>query len=189
LIAMAMRLLKLACFVLGGIVILIAVFWVACAPHQPSDASLLRQFNGHRSDLESIVAMMDEDWQMARIAPDFTWRQDSLAWPRPESEWGISKGRWDEYRNLFSKVGAKDGTTRREKSSDIIIDVWSWGIVPAGVSVGYLHCGQPRKGYVHTEEPCIENRESGSGMHGRSTSYGYRYRKVAQDWYIYEESN
>jgi len=133
--------------------------------------------------------MMDEDWQMARIAPDFTWRQDSLAWPRPESEWGISKGRWDEYRNLFSKVGAKDGTTRREKSSDIIIDVWSWGIVPAGVSVGYLHCGQPRKGYVHTEEPCIENRESGSGMHGRSTSYGYRYRKVAQDWYIYEESN
>jgi hypothetical protein len=65
--------------------------------------------------LDRLVEMMDEDWQMARIAPDFTWRQDILAWPRPESEWGISKGRWDDYRSMFRKVGAKDGTTRRQK--------------------------------------------------------------------------
>ena len=133
--------------------------------------------------------MMDEDGGMSRIAPDFTWRQDSVAWPRPEPEWGISQKRWDVYRELFRKVGAEGGTIRREKSSDIVFFVWTWGIVPAGVSVGYLHCGQPRNGYLHTEEPCTENRDSGRGMHGHSTSYGYRYTKIDPEWYIYEESN
>jgi hypothetical protein len=126
---------------------------------------------------------------MSRLAPDFTWSQDNVAWPRPEAEWGIPKARWDNYRNVFLAIGAKDGTTRREKSSDIIIDVWSCGIAPAGVDVGSLHCGQPRNGYVHTEEPCIQKQDSGKGMHGQSTSYGYRYRKIDEDWYIYEESN
>jgi hypothetical protein len=25
--------------------------------------------------------MMDEDWNMSRITPDFAWRQDNVAWP------------------------------------------------------------------------------------------------------------
>jgi len=170
-------------------VALLTGLWWACSPHQPSDAELERQFVKHRSDLDHLTQMMDEDWQMSRIAPDFTWRQDTVVWPRIESEWGISRERWDDYRNIFRKVGAKDGTTRRQKSSDVVIDIWSWGIVPAGVGVGYLHCGQSRNGYSHTEEPCIENRDSGNGMHGQSKSYGYRYRKIAPDWYIYEEFN
>jgi hypothetical protein len=184
-----MKFLKILGLLLAVFVVLLISLWWACSPHQPSDAELERQFKKHRTDLDRLVEMMDEDWQMARIAPDFTWRQDILAWPRPESEWGISKGRWDDYRSMFRKVGAKDGTTRRQKSSDIIIDIWSWGIVPAGIDVGYLHCGQPRNGYAHTEQPCIENQDSGRGMHGQSTSYGYRYSKIAPDWYIYQESN
>jgi len=187
--ALAMKLLKLIGALLGAVLLLLTFLWIACAPHQPSDASLLRQFNGHRSDLERIVAMMDEDSGMSRIAPDFTWRQDTLAWPRPEAEWGISKSRWDVYRALFRKTGVESGTVRRGKSSDIVFFVWTWGIVPAGISVGYLHCGQPRNGYLHTEEPCIEQRDSGGDMHGQSTSYGYRYKKIDPEWYIYEESN
>jgi hypothetical protein len=172
----------------GGLVLIVVLLW-SSGPNQPSDAELEKQFKTHRHELDRLVQMMNEDWQMCRIAPDFTWRQDNIAWPRPESEWGISKQRWDEYRNIFIQAGFKGGLTRREKSSDIIVDVWSWGIVPSGVGVGYLHCGEPQRGYVHTEEPCMQNRESGSGMHGQSTSYGYRYRQIAQGWYIYEESN
>jgi hypothetical protein len=184
-----MKALKIAGLVFAIIIVLIGSLWWACGPHQPSDAELERQFERHRSDLDRLVQMTDQDWQMSRIAPDFTWQQDTVAWPRPESEWGISRQRWDEYRRIFVQAGFRYGITRREKSSDIIVDVWSWGIVPAGVGVGYLHCGPPMRGYSPTEEPCIENRNLGSGMHGKSTSYGYRYRKIAQDWYIYEESN
>ena len=184
-----MRLFKIFGLVLGVVIVQIAGLWWACAPHQPSNAKLQHQFDKHRTDLDRLVQMMEEDSQMSRIAPEFLWRQDSVAWPRPEAEWGISKSRWDEYRALFDKAGAQNGTTRREGSSDIIIDTWSWGIVPSGISVGYLHCGEPRAGYVHKEEPCIEGRESGRGTHGHSESYGYRYHRIAKDWYLYEESN
>ena len=184
-----MKILKVIGLTCIAVLAVISSLWWGCGPHRPSDESLEKQFTKQRPNFERLVKMMDEDWQMSRIAPDFTWRQDTVAWPRPESEWGISRDRWDDYRKVFRRVGAKDGTTRREKSSDIIVDVWSWGIVPAGVGVGYLHCGQPRNGYAHTEEPCSENQESGRDMHGHSTSYGYRYRKIAPDWYIYEESN
>lgn len=184
-----MKFSQILSLVLAAFVVLLMSLWWAISPHQPNDAELERQFKKHQTDLDHLVEMMDEDRQMSRIAADFTWRQDTAAWPRPESDWGISRARWDDYRGTFRKVGAKDGTTRRQKSSDVIINMWSWGLVPSGVGVGYLHCGQPRNGYAHTEEPCIENRDSGSGMHGQSKSYGYRYRRLAEDWYIYEESN
>jgi hypothetical protein len=143
-----MKFLKILGLILAVFVLLLVSLWWACSPHQPSDAELVRQFKMHRTDLDHLVEMMNEDWQMSRIAPDFTWRQDNLAWPRPESEWGITKDRWDDCRSMFRKVGAKGGTTRRQKSSDIIIDIWSWGIVPAGIGVAYLHCGQPRDGML-----------------------------------------
>ncbi len=184
-----MKLLKILGFVCVGVLAVISLLWWGCAPHQPSDQSLEKRFYKQRADLERLVAIMDEDWRMSRIAPEFTWRQDSVAWPRPESQWGISRQRWDDYRRIFAQAGFEGGTTRREKSSDVMVVVWSWGIVPSGISVSYLHCGPPRNGYTHTEPPCIEKRDSGSGMHGHSTSYCYRYKKITEDWYIYEESN
>lgn len=184
-----MKLLKIFGYACGGIIGVIVLVWFCFGPHQPNDGLLAVRFYRHRSDLEFLVSMMDEDRQMSRIAPDFTWRQDNCAWPRPEPEWGISRARWDEYRGIFSRAGVQDGTTRREKSSDVLIYVWSWGIVPAGVEVSYLHCGQPRNGYTNTEIPCLEKRYAGSGMFGNSTSDGYRYKKITEDWYIYEEYN
>jgi hypothetical protein len=182
-----MKLLKILGFICTGFLVVILLLLWALRPNQPSDQSLQKRFYKHRPDLDHLVEMMDEDWQMSRIARDFTWRQDNLAWPRPESEWGISRERWDDYRKLFSRAGFDDGTTRREKSSDVMVDVWSWGIVPSGVSVSYLHCGAPRNGYNHTERPCIDRKDSGSGMY--SASYQYRYKKITEDWYIFEESN
>jgi hypothetical protein len=182
-----MKVLKILGLVCVCVVGMISLLWWGCGPHQPSDQSLEKRFYKQRPDLERLVAMMNEDSQMSRIAPDFTWRQDTVAWPRPESQWGISGKRWDEYREIFSRAGFADGTTRR--GADVIVDVWSWGIVPAGISVGYLHCGQTRNGYASGAPPCGEKRDSGTGMYGHSTSFGYRYKKITEDWYILEESN
>lgn len=133
--------------------------------------------------------MSEEDWQMTRIAPGFLWRQDTFAWPRPESEWGISAKRWDDYRRIFTQAHLNDGLSRGEKSSDIAIGVWSWGIVPAEIIVDYIHCGPPTHGSAHTERACIERKESGNGFYGPSKSFGYRYKKLTDDWYICEEWN
>src|SRR6266581_1029497 len=104
-----MRLLKVLGFVCIGILVLISLLWWFLRPNQPSDQSLEQRFYKQRPDLERLVAMMDEDWQMSRIGRDFTWRQDSVAWPRPEPEWGISRKRWDDYRRIFTQAGFEGG--------------------------------------------------------------------------------
>jgi hypothetical protein len=184
-----MKLLKICRSIFIAILTMTSLLCWGCGHHQPSDQSLEQRFYRQRSDLERLVTMMDEDRQMSRITPTFTWRQNNIAWPRPESEWGISPNRWDDYRKIFSQARFDDGTTRREKSSDVLVGVWSRGIVPSGIGVSYLHCGQARNGYTPTEPPCIEKGDSGAGMHDHSASYGYRYQKITEEWYIYEESN
>jgi hypothetical protein len=168
-------------------VISLARWWMK--PHQPSDQALVKRFYARRADLDRLVVMLGEDSQMSRIAPDFLSTQDSAAWPRPESQWGISRVRWDEYKRLFNRVGIDDGAVSGGKSKDALLIVYSWGIVPSGFSVGYLHCGQPDYGFVPSEPACAEQKDSGTGMYGHSTSFGYRYRKIAEGWFILEQSN
>jgi hypothetical protein len=180
----AFKIVGIVCF---GTLAGISLLWWGCKPHQPSDASLERRFDRERPEFERLVRMMEEDWNMSRIAPDFTWRQDNVAWPRPESEWGISNERWNDYKRLFSQTGLDDGITRPEKSSDTLLDVWSWGLVVGGRSVSYVHCGPPRDGSAHTVPPCLQDKDSGRVE--ESPGDAYRFKKIAPDWYIFEESN
>jgi hypothetical protein len=170
-----------------AIVISLLLWWVA--PHVPSDQALEKQFYRQRPSLERLTAMLAEDSRMTRIAPDFLWTQDTAAWPRPESNWGISRFRWDEYKSLFNQAGIAMGVENRGNSKEAILIVYTWGIVPSGVSVGYLHCGRPDYGYLATEPACVEQKDSGSGMYTPSTSFGYRYKKITEDWFILEQSN
>jgi hypothetical protein len=181
-----LKILGLVLLIIVGAVSLLA-WWVA--PHVPSDQKLVKEFYKKRLDLERLVSMLAEDSRMTRIAPDFLWTEDSVAWPRPESQWGISRARWDAYKSLFRRAGVDEGTVGRGESNETLFLVYAWGIVPSGTSVGYLHCGQPNSGYQSTEPACIERKDSGSGMYGHSTSYGYRYKKIAKDWFILEQSN
>src|SRR5262245_42517288 len=104
--------------------------------------------------------MLAEDSRMTRIAPDFLWTDDNVAWPRPESQWGISRVRWDEYKTLFRRAGVDDGAVGHGKYNDALFCVYAWGIVPTGTSVGYLHCGQPSSDYQTREPACIERKDS-----------------------------
>ncbi len=184
-----MKVLKILGLVGLVIVVTIAILAWAISPHEPSDQALEKQFYRNRPDLERLVTMLAEDSQMVRIAPEFLWTQASVAWPLPEAQWGISRARWEQYKNLFDRAGIANGLVNRGRSKEAIFTVYSWGIVPAGFGVGYLHCGQPDKNDALTEPACIERKDSGKGMYGNSTSYGYRYKKITGDWFILEQSN
>lgn len=69
----------------------------------PSDEALTRQFNHHRSELETLVSMAQKDSLVSRVANDFIWRQDSVAWPRPESELGYHRGKMERLPQTLSK--------------------------------------------------------------------------------------
>jgi hypothetical protein len=184
-----MKLLKRIGLAILAFLLLIALLLWLIGPHQPSDRSLENRFYKQRPVLDHLVTMMGQDSQMSRIATDFTWRQDNAAWPRPEKDWGISRERWDEYRKILDREGFKDGASRNAKSGDVYVYVWSWGIVAGGTSMSFLHCGSIANDDPHSEPACVEKNDSGSGMYATSTSYGYRYKKIAPDWYILEQSN
>jgi hypothetical protein len=182
-----MRVLKIAGYVCFGLLVTLSLLWWGCAPHKPSDAALELRFKKQQPDLERVVMMSDQDPQMSRIAADFLWKQDNVGWPRPQSEWGISEERWGEYRNIFKRADFGDCIIRW--GNDVKVGIWSWGIVPSGVSVSYLHCGLPSKESASQDPACTQRKETGSGKYGKSSSFGYRYKKLTNDWYILEEFN
>jgi hypothetical protein len=172
-----------------GVVIITAISflsWWRSKPHAPSDEALEQGFNKHRPDLERLVAMMGEDSRaIASTSP-------------PESELGfsgasilrpqnVSEARWAEYQKLFSLAEIKNGAI--VGSNEFALVVYSWGILPSSLSLAYLHCGQPDYGSLPTEPACVEKKDSGAGMYGHSKSYGYRYKKIAGDWFILQQSN
>ena len=180
--------LGLATLVVLAMVPLVGLWWVI-GPHKPSDSDLESRFLAHRAELEELVGMMETDKQMSRIANDFLWRQDTVAWPRPESEWGITQARWNSYMQLFGKVGSENGAVRTEKSSNVEIIVHSWGIVPAGGSISFVRCGQPAGELRHTVIPCFAKATDDEGSKDDADDDAYRFKRLDTDWFIYEESN
>jgi hypothetical protein len=114
-----------------AIILAISLLLVGCS--SPPDETEVREFfNSERAILERILEMSNEDYaksKVIRIAPSFTRLEDNWGWPRPESEWGISTARWNEYRNLFSSAGLPDGINRDgEGKRDVYFPVWSEGL-------------------------------------------------------------
>ena len=182
-----MRKAKIVVYACCVVLVSFSLQWWGCGPLRPGDWALKLRFVKHRAELEQLVAMTDEDRQMTRIAPDFLWTQETDAWPRPESEWGITETRWDKYRRIFRQVGFDAGVSRGE--NDVMVFVWAWGIVAGEDSISYLHCGASAGVSVVREPACTQRRETGGGYYQGSKSAGYRYRKIGDDWYILEQFN
>lgn len=184
------RLQRLARLLTWGVMGTVAVGWGAALAlgwlwSAPSDEALAMQFNRHHDELEKLVFMAKEDSVMSRIADDFTWRQGSVAWPRPESEWGMTEARWDQYRRLFRKVGASAGLSQ-DQQGNIYFIMHTEGSVVGGASKGFVYC--------HTTEaspglilPCSEQRDFGKRDDGYGN--GTEYRRLSEHWYIYSERN
>jgi hypothetical protein len=182
-----MRLSRILVFTGLGILLTLSLLWRGCGPISPNDQLLALRFKLQRRNLERLVTMSDEDQQMSRIAPDFLWTQDSVRWPRPESEWGISEARWDDYRKIFRQTHFDAGVIRGR--TDVKVMVWRWGVVAGGVTLSYLHCGSRQNKSAPDHPACAERKIAGAAMYGSSSSYGYRYKKLTDDWFILEESN
>jgi hypothetical protein len=149
----------------------------------PSDEVLTKQFNKHRGELETLVSMTRQDSIVSLIAYDFIERRDTVSWPRPRSEWGITENRWNEYRNLFRKIGLGRELIKDEQG-DIYFVFHSDGSVVTGSSKGLVYCPTT----VATASrylPCTEQRDSGKSEDEKGN--GSEYRRLADRWFIYSE--
>jgi hypothetical protein len=147
------------------------------SPH-PSDQYLGKTFIAYEADFEKLVRMSNEDSHVIRIAPDFTWLDNNAAWPRPESELGFSKQRWDEYRSLFSKLELKSGVLNYQP--DLILFIASSkGLVTGGSSKGYA--------YSVKDPPLIVESLDNYSFKDSDKDINLAYRKLKGHWYLYYE--
>ena len=150
----------------------------------PSDDELLRNFQTYEAGLNRLVIMSNEDARVIRIAPDFTRLVDNWSWPRPESEIGLSRQRWDEYRSLFSQLELPVGLERFGQSDEVLIQF--------PVSTRGLGVSGSAKGYAYSERelfPLLDSLDEESVKRfyerERPEQSIALYRRIRENWYLF----
>lgn len=160
-----------------GFVLLLAYCVLAC-DIRVSDEELIDKFKARRTDFEMLVEMANQDRRLVRIASDFTWLDDNLNWPRPESDLGFSKDRWDQYRSLFVRLGLRGGLSRRTDLPQAIFLI----AATKGISLG-----GSAKGYVYSTEPLSPVLNSLDDVSAPMRDRVPVYKKLDDNWYLYYE--
>jgi len=147
-------------------------------PH-PSDDTLIANFQKHEADFNKLVTMSNEDSKVIRIASTFTRLENNWAWPRPDSELGFSKQRWDEYRALFDRLGLKSGISRERDSMGPIIfmTAFSKGMVNRGSSKGYAY-------FEHELLPVFASLDQNPVEPTKRQKHDVVYRQIKLHWYL-----
>lgn len=172
--------LKIAAAGLGvGLVAVLA--FAAPRRRLPSDEALRALYFAHRVDLSKLVAMANEDKHLTRIAPDFTWLNDNVAWPRKDV--GISEDRWNDYRRLFQSVGAMKGIAKGADPNRIIFPIVSVGLVPAGYEKGLVYSQAPLSPVLKS----LDRTPPKELFDGPDHTHVLAYEPIEDHWYIYYE--
>jgi hypothetical protein len=157
----------------------------------PTLAELKRDFPSKRADLETILAMSDDDANFSRIAPDFV---DGAPEPpnvigrhmADDPNAGLPKARWDAYRKVYARNGIKLGIQRND-AHDAFIMVDSVGFLDSGHTTGYLHCAPGTSAASYRFEPCVLRQESGKReFDPKGVSEAYSFQKLDDRWYAYD---
>lgn len=166
-------------FIASLVFILLSGLFFSCDNEHPSDSRLLVNFQSHETEFNRLIKMVTDDAKVVRISPEYTWLDDNFTWPRPESELGITKARWEEYRQIFRKLGLEEGI--------------AWYTIPDGpvlllASVRGKFAGGSEKGYAFSTKPLSPLVESldHTQVGGKTQRPDLPvYRKINNNWYLY----
>jgi hypothetical protein len=147
----------------------------------PSDEAVRARFFAHRSDFEALVTMAKEDSHLTRIARDFTWLDDDVAWPRENV--GITEQRWNDYRHLFQAVGAPVGIVKGTDPTRIIIPIATFGLAPTGFEKGLVYSEAPLSPVLNSLDKSPPNEY----WDGKYRSHVRVYKPIDNHWYIFYE--
>jgi hypothetical protein len=158
---------------------LMLLMW-SCTP--PTVETLQNRFPKQRKDLETIVAMSNQDKHLLRIDPDWLLNDTTGQFTKYDPTAGITLERWNEYRRLFARNSITQGIQRQTDSDDAFIMVKSEGLLDRGISNGYLFCGQRP---VHRYEPCIHPAARGKHAEDSQVEGGYEFIRLDGGWYAF----
>jgi hypothetical protein len=148
-----------------------------------SDAALIRNFELHEQDFDTLIEMAKVDSHVVRIAYDFTWLDNNYHWPRPDSEIGLTKERWDDYKRIFSKLGLKEGLSWSSDGS-IVLVASTRGMSTDGSAKGYAFSTKPLAPTFDSLDNIASEIRNGKLKPGVPV-----YRKIKEGWYLYYEGD
>ena len=125
--------------------------------------------------------MAKEDGHLTRIAPDFTWLDDDVAWPRKNV--GISEQRWNDYRQMFRRVGASEGIVKSNNPARIMFLIFTVGLVPSGAAKGLEYSQTPLSPVLKS----LDKKPPDELWDGPDRSHVLVYKPIVDHWYIYYE--
>jgi hypothetical protein len=157
--------------------VLIFLLW-SCAP--PSDETLRRQFESHRSELDALIRMSLADADGIAITDNLGKLESNLGWAKAKSKRGITREKWNEYRHLFHAVHLSGLV--KDKLGNVYL-VAAAEFAARGTTKGFVHCAS-FGARDQTFLPCVEQRDIGQQQ--EAGDKGYSYRKLGQNWYIFE---
>jgi hypothetical protein len=125
--------------------------------------------------------MSQEDADGIRITDNYGRLENDWGGARPKSKRGITREKWNEYRRLFREVELSG--LDKDKAGNVYFVAFATDFVGGGTTKGFVHCvnfGDRDKAFL----PCVDQRDSGQV---EEAGYkGYSYRKLGQNWYIFE---
>ena len=170
----------------GGLLIL---FWES---EPPSLTELQSKFPSMQPDLETILQMSDENEQFWRIAPDFLWREakgptEGGEFMAGDPNAGLSKSRWDQYRDIYRRNGIKLGISRN-KEHDAFVMVDSIGLLNRGHTTGYLYCSADPGKDADRFEPCQLHQDQGERkFNPDARDEAYSFRRLNARWFVFDQ--
>ena len=145
------------------------------APH-PTDSILEARFHQHEAEFDGLVDMSHADLKVVRITSDFTWLEHNSAWPRPESELGFSKERWNQYRALFKVLGL-DGGILQETGGRVTYLI---------SSASGLATHSTMKGYAYSMDELSPTAASlDKATSSMPQGHAVVFKKLKNHWYLF----
>lgn len=160
----------------GFVLFLLCLNITGCFGH--SDSWYDRQFRMHQADLNRIAQMSHEDGHVVRVSPDFTWLENNVRWPRPVSQLGFTPERWEEYKQLFRRVGSETGFSRPEiagRRQILLVAIETSGVAAGGSERGFAFCDVNPMEIIH----------AGSVGDDESMRSQFHFRHIEGNWYTY----
>ena len=137
----------------------------------PSDRKLKQRFADNRASLEELAQMSDRDSHVKRLSQKSI-ETEGAPFSMPPEE-------LNKYRDLFHKIGMKEGFRRDGNGSVYFFAHTPFGKAdPFGSYYGYVHCASA-KGQASGFPPC-------AGLQSSKEGWAYRYQQVDERWRIFE---
>jgi hypothetical protein len=165
---------------LGIVSLFFVLMFLVWSCEAPSDTTLRSQFESHRSELAALARMSQEDAGGIRITDNFRRLENKWGWAGTKSKRGMTRDKWNEYQRLFREVDVRGFD--KDKVGNVYF-VAATDFVAGGTTKGFVHCinfGDRDKTFL----PCVEQGDRGQAE--EAGDKGYAYRKLGQNWYIFE---